>query len=129
MKHISNFIFEALKVTSKSKVSSDADPGNPNTWGEGDVLSGQYGYNMTIPVFYKVIKKTARQFTVVKLSKKLVSGHYNGSFKEIPDDKKLEQDLKGTQYRARINKHNNLVINDVYVHLWDGKPVYGDDMD
>ena len=129
MINIKDFIFEKLKLNKDIEIGADKKEDDPTTWDVGDILSGTFGYSMTIPVFFKVIKKTAKQFTVVKLSKKLASGHYNGSFEEVPDESKLDQDLKRNQIRARINKRNHLVIDDVYVSLWDGKPVHGDDMD
>lgn len=129
MKHITQYILEKFKISKDTKLSSDPD--DISTWKEGDILYGTFGYSMTIPVFYKVIKRTNLQFTVVKLSKKIVSGHRNGDFYEVPDDTKLEKDLKGTQYRGRIRKKgkNILKIDDVYCHLWDGEPVYGNDLD
>lgn len=129
MINITKFILEKLKINKDMEVGPDKKADDPDTWEVGDILFGTWGYNMTLPAFFKVIKKTAKQFTVVKLSKKLASGHYNGSFEEIPDDSKLESDLKKLPIKARINKRNNLVIDGVYVRLWDGKPVWGNDMD
>lgn len=129
MINIKDFIFEKLKLNKDIEIGADKKEDDPTTWDVGDILSGTFGYNMVIPAFFKVIKKTAKQFTVVKLSKKLASGHYNGSFEEVPDESKLDQDLKRNPIRARINKRNHLVIDNIYVSLWDGKPVHGDDMD
>ena len=93
MKSIIKYFNEALiKKTTKIKTTGYKKPDDPNTWEEGDVLYGVSHYSMTLPYFYKVIKKTAKTFTLVELTAKLASGHYNGYFSEVPDDSKLEKD-------------------------------------
>lgn len=133
MKSINSYINEAL-IKKDTKLDKDAykKPDDPNTWTVGDTLYGVSHYSMTLPYFYKVIKKTAKTFTLVELTAKLASGHYNGYFSEVPDDSKLEKDLKGEQIRVRINKYNNLVVgksSKIYLRLWDGEPVEGCDLD
>jgi hypothetical protein len=134
MKSINSYINEAL-IKKDTKLNKDTykKPDDPNTWTVGDTLYGVYHYSMTLPYFYKVIKKTAKTFTLVELTAKLASGHYNGYFSEVPDDSKLEKDLKGEQIRARINKFNELSVgrssSKINLHLWDGKPVEGCDLD
>lgn len=125
MKKFYQYIIEKLKIDKDIK-SQDKDSNDPNTWDEGDILSGTFCYNMTIPYFYKVIKKTAKTFTLIELPKKLASGHYNGLFSEVPDDSK---EPKAKPKTVRINKWGSLFIGRVHLHLWDGKPVEGDDMD
>ena len=133
MKSIIYFLNEALiKKDTKLDKNSYKKADDPNTWTVGDTLYGVFHYSMTLPYFYKVIKKTAKTFTLVELTAKLASGHYNGYFSEVPDDSKLEKDLKGEQIRARINKYNNLVVgksSKIYLKLWDGEPVEGCDLD
>ena len=103
---------------------------HPNTWDVGDILCGTYNYSMIIPYFYKIIKRTNKSFTVVRLSEKVVSGHYNGQYTVIPDKSKTENDIKNNRWmHVRINKWNRVHVQDVYVTLWDGKPLHGDDMD
>lgn len=126
---IKDYILEGFRINKDTDVK-DRDPEDPSTWEEGDILSGTSGYSMTIPYFFKIIKKTPSGFSSVKLSKKLDSGHYNGSFTEVPDDSKLEKDLKGKVYRTIVRKGKKWCkVDDVFVHLWNGKPVHGDDMD
>ena len=133
MKSIIYFLNEALiKKDTKLDKNSYKKADDPNTWTVGDTLYGVSHYSMTLPYFYKVIKKTAKTFTLVELTAKLASGHYNGYFSEVPDDSKLEKDLKGEQIRVRINKYNNLVVgksSKIYLRLWDGEPVEGCDLD
>ena len=133
MKSIIYFLNEALiKKDTKLDKNSYKKADDPNTWTVGDTLYGVSHYSMTLPYFYKVIKKTAKTFTLVELTAKLASGHYNGYFSEVPDESKLEKDLKGEQIRARINKYNNLVVgksSKIYLKLWNGEPVEGCDLD
>jgi len=130
MKHIIEYLFEKLKIN-KDTQNKNSDPEDPSTWQPGDILSGTFGYSMTLPIFYYIVKRTTSQFTLVKLSKKIVSGHHNGSFEEVPDESKLEKDLKGKEIRARLSKNSGsyLKVDGHYMHLWDGEPVWGNDMD
>lgn len=134
MKSIVDFFTEALiKKDTKIDKNSYKKTDDPNTWTVGDTLYGVYSYSMTLPYFYKIVKKSGKTFTLVELSAKLASGHYNGNFSEVPDDSKLEKDLKGEQIRTRINKFNRLAVrhysSKINLHLWDGKPVEGCDLD
>ena len=129
MKHIIEYLFEKLKINKDTQYNSD--PEDPSTWKPGDILSGTFGYSMTLPIFYYIVKRTTSQFTLVKMSKKIVSGHHNGSFEEVPDESKLQKDLKGQEIRARLPKNHGsyLKVDGHYMHLWDGEPVWGNDMD
>ena len=123
---LNDYILEKFKINSSNINAKEEDLSDPTGWKEGDILSGTFGYNMTIPIFYKIIKRTAKSFTLQKLAKKLVSGHYNGSFEEIPDENK---EAKSKPINARINKYNHVMADRVFLHKWDGKPVWGNDMD
>ena len=125
---ITKYIVEKFRL-SKDNLTNHYEPDDPTYWEVDDVLSGTYGYNMTLPVFYKIVKKPPKGFSVVKLTSKLASGHYNGSFTEVPDDSCLKDDLKQKPKTVRINSRGNVVIDRCYVTLWDGKPVWGNDMD
>ena len=127
MNNLKDYILEKFKVTSKNASDQkEEDLSDPTYWEKGDILSGTFGYSMTIPIFYKIIKRTVKSFTLQKLAKKLVSGHYNGSFEEIPDENK---EAKSKPINARINKYNHVMADRVFLHKWDGKPVWGNDMD
>ena len=129
MKSIYQFIQEKLVINSKSK-SAEIDPYDPSGWTVGSILTGTVGYNMVIPKFFEIIKKTPKGFTCVELSKKLAGGHYNGQFSEVPDESKHDEDLKGKKFQGRIKPNSKYVrVNNVLVHLWNGEPVDGDDMD
>lgn len=127
MKTFINYILESFKLNSKNlKNTGEEDLSDPNSWKEGDILSGTLAYSMTIPYFYRILKRTAKSFTLQKLPKKLASGHYNGSFTAVPDESKKPTDKP---INVRINKHNNVVVDRVWLRKWDGEPVHGDDMD
>lgn len=107
-----------------SKIKKEAD--NPDTWEVGDIICGTAGATMYLPRWFKIIKRTNKQFTCIRLKGKIVSGHRNGQWEEVPTDE--EYDNK--EYKGRINKWGRLKIDDTSMYLWDGKtPLYGDDMD
>lgn len=128
MKNIFNFITEKL-VINKSSKAKNKNPEDPSTWEVNDILSGTWGYNMIIPDFYKIVKKTPAGFSLIQLSKKLADGHYNGRFAEVPDDSKLESDMKQKPKSCRIRRGKYIKCDNCYLHLWNGEPVWGDDMD
>lgn len=131
MINLIDYIYEKLDVNNidPNKIK-EKNPNNPEDWDKGDILCGIYGYNMSLPAWYEIIKKTPRGFTVVQRTGKIISGHYNGSWQEIPDNSKRDKDLSGKQISCRIKKYGGLKIENVWVHLWDGKtPLNGDDMD
>lgn len=128
MKNIFNFITEKL-VINKSSKAKNKNPEDPSTWEVNDILSGTWGYNMIIPEFYKIVKKTPAGFSLIQLSKKLADGHYNGRFAEVPDDSKLESDMKQKPKSCRIRRGKYIKCDNCYLHLWNGEPVWGDDMD
>lgn len=98
---------------------------NPNTFEIGDILAGTAGYSMTLPRFYKIIKRTAKQFTCIRLEGKIVSGHKNGQWEEVPSDQRYDDKF----YTCRINKWGSIRIDGHTVRVWDGTPLMGDDMD
>ena len=123
MKNLKDIILERLHVNKDTKEIKLDDP---SQWEVGDILAGTFGYTISCPVFYKIIKRTAKQFTVARIPGKIISGHRNGQWKEIADEKAIPE--KET-INARINKNGNVIVDGVYVRLWDGTPLQGDDMD
>ena len=106
-------------------ISKERKNDDPDTFEIGDILAGTAGYTMTLPRFYKIIKRTNKQFTCVRLKGKIVSGHRNGQWEEIPTDEYYND----TEYTCRINKWGSIKIDGHTVTVWNGKPLYGDDMD
>lgn len=114
-----------LSKKNPTAISKEKNNKDPETWEIGDVLAGTFGYSMTLPRFFKIIKRTAKQFTCIRLKGKIVSGHRNGQWEEVPTDEPYDN----TQYTGRINKWGYVKIDDIAVKIWDGEPLYGDDMD
>ena len=128
MKKIQNFIIEKL-IINKDIKSKPKNSDDPTTWDVNDILCGTWGYNMTIPEFYKIVKKTPSGFSLINLTKKLVGGHYNGNYEVVPDDSKLAQDMKQKPKSCRIRHGKYVKCDNCYLHLWNGEPVSGNDMD
>lgn len=123
LKNGADGMFDGCTKMQREKNAEDA-----TTWEVGDILAGSSGYNMVLPRFYKITKKTASQFTCIRLAGKIVDGSRNGQWHEIATDEPYEYD-HGKEYKCRINKWGRVRVDDVLVSLWNGKPLYGDDMD
>lgn len=131
MKHIKQFIFEKLKLNNQSKLNntSDEDLTDNTKWKVGDILCGVWSYSMTIPYFYKILKRTAKSFTIIELKTKIVSGHFNGQYEVMPEyPYKVDNDEK--PITARIKKDGYVYANKVHLNKWDGKtPLPGNGLD
>ena len=129
MKKFNTYLLEKLIINKDSQKSDkwnkEKDWYDPTDWNVDDILCGTAGYSMVLPRFYKIIKKTAKSFKVVRIPGKIVSGHRNGQWEEVAD----LNGKPGEEFTGRINKHGHVRIDDILVHLWDGKPLNGDDMD
>jgi len=114
-----NFILEKLKVNSKTQVNSKTND-DPLSWEVGDIFWFD-GFHIE---FYKIIKRTSKQFELHNIPMKLISGYFNSAkYTCEPDiDKESEFITKG-----RISEDNILIINKRkgYAGLWDGKPIEG----
>lgn len=119
MKQLYSFIIEKLKINSKSQVNSKTND-DPLSWEVGDIFWFD-GFHIE---FYKIIKRTSKQFELHNIPVKLISGYFNSvKYTCEPDiDKESEYITKG-----RISKDNMLIINKRkgYSGLWDGKPIEG----
>ena len=119
MKQLYNFILEKLKINSKSRVNSKTND-DPLSWEVGDIFWFD-GFHIE---FYKIIKRTSKQFELHNIPVKLISGYFNSvKYTCEPDiDKESEFITKG-----RISKDNILIIDKRkgYAGLWDGKPIEG----
>ena len=119
-----------LEYINKTKTSEyTTDKKDPNNWEVGDVLYGTAGFTMTLPRFYKIVKKTNKTFTVRRLEGKIVSGHHNGQWQEVATDKFYDGAKDET---CRVNKWGYVRLGGKYgfsLSYYDGHPVYGDDMD
>jgi len=93
----------------------------------GDILSGCYHYSMTIPHFYQVIKVTDKRLKVVRMDSRMVKSvdRYNQQGWEMP----INAHLDGKTLLARPYKDEWLIGSSydmIFVHKWDGQPVWAD---
>ena len=127
MKNLKDIVLEKL-IINKDTNFKGVDEEDPSTWGVGDIVCCTAGYSMSLPRFYKITKTTPKGIVVQKMKGKIVSGHRNGQWEEIAD----ENGPLGEEFKGRITQRGSgmhVKINGHHVHLWDGKPLYGDDMD
>lgn len=133
MKHILEYL-KTKKLETKPDDVEDRDvkykdekkANDPDTWDVGDILCGTFGSTMSLPRWFKVVKRTNKQFTCIRLKGKIVSGKMNGQWKEIATEEKYDD----KEYKGRVTKWGSLRIDDTLMHLWDGKtPLYCDDQD
>ena len=121
-------ILEYLLSKTKGNNDEEYDRTKPEFWEVGDILCGTAGWSMCLPRWYKIVKRTAKKITCIRLEGKIVSGHKNGQWEEMPTDNQSRYDTK--EFNGMITERGTVKIDDVYVHLWDGKtPLQGDDMD
>lgn len=96
----------------------------------GDILAGTWGYSMTLPAFYRVLKRTPAMVEIVKLraNRDYTDKYYNqGCFRATPTEL-----VEGGPIRVKVQKHGL----DEYVHVeycflrkWSGKPLMCNDLD
>lgn len=94
----------------------------------GDVLAGTWGWSMTIPAFFKVVRKTAKRLVLEEYDGRMVSSDgYGQQGYEMPDfTRPLGEKL------GRVEGDYVIVgsrSETVLLKLWDGKPVWADYMD
>lgn len=129
--HINEYLNTKDIKEDPDKIRNNKRTDAPSTWEVGDILCGCYHYSVTLPYFYKIIKKSNVQFTLQRMEEKLVSGHYNGQYEVIADDK---EDEKEKPIKVRVNKYGRVQVGSgwgaVILRLWDGKtPLKGNDLD
>lgn len=67
---------EEIPYTPKPRNTRTQDPDYENPFEVGDILEGDFGYSMILPVWVQVVSKTAKTVTVRRLEDKVVS--YDG---------------------------------------------------
>lgn len=99
----------------------------------GDILSGTWGYSMTIPCFYKVTKVTPTGVKVIELDKFMSQsgdGGYNQMGWELP---RLSSTRRGaTEQLARCIGEGYKIgsrYDARYLRPWNGSPVWANYMD
>lgn len=89
-------------------------------WTPGKIIYSISGYSMTIVTFYKIIKRSGNTIYVRELAQKK-DGEYSG--KTVPVDNAFVSNdvLSGRLPNPKINRE--------YVKVWDGKPLYYNELD
>ena len=126
MKKLYNFICEKLLISKDTQKQVDKKADDPSTWDVGDILAGTAGYSMQLPRFYKITKITPKMVTAVRIHGKIVSGHRNGQWEEVADENSKPI---GEPCRGKVRPSGSVKLDGTYLHLWNGKPLSGDDMD
>lgn len=119
MKQLYSFILEKLKINSKSQVNSKTND-DPLSWEVGDIFWFD-GFHIE---FYKIIKRTSKQFELHNIPVKLISGYFNSAKYTCEPD--IDNESKIIT-KGRISKDNILIIDKRkgYTGLWEGKPIEG----
>lgn len=128
MKNLKDIIIEKLHINKDTKSTEDIDPWDASQFEINDIVCCTAGYSMSLPRFYKITRKTPKGIVVKRMTGKIVSGHRNGQWQEIAD----ENAPLGDEYKGRIvqrGEHARVKIDGHIVHLWNGEPLHGDDMD
>lgn len=96
----------------------------------GDIYHRQWGYDMTINTYYKVLMVRGKKATVVELGKKVISGSLQQG-KVVPDEKNRETKTTIALIKPDGSLRIRFMGDGDYgtYHKWDGKPDYEDHMD
>lgn len=94
----------------------------------GDILAGTWGYSMTIPAFFKVVKVTAKRLRLEEYDGRMISSDgYGQRGYEVPDFTRCKGEKVGRiedDYVVVGSKWDTILLK-----RWDGRPVWADYMD
>ena len=128
MSHVE--IFYGLCVEEKEIESETNEETKPievksvEDWTAGDILYTSDGYDCTIVSFYKVLKRTPKTLTVIRINQKLI-GEDPSNCHTVPE-KSLQAKRFASEEVARINKYNNAKLDGSRLKFWDGTPLWTD---
>ena len=130
--------FEVEEIPQKPRRVASQVEGYENPFEVGDILEGDFGYNMILPVWYEVVKVTSKQVTLKELSSIVVShdGYGQAGVKK-PNIGVYKKDWEGKEreIRALVKKHGGsyfdkydnpkkkyyVTVNNHILDLWDGE--------
>lgn len=100
----------------------------------GDILYGMWHYSMHYPVWFRVVKVTAKGAVAERLGSVCVQptdGGYGQQGYEAPDESRV---VESRQHRIRFGRHGMETgsyqrYNHYDLSKWDGKPIWADHMD
>lgn len=118
---------EEIKPKKKKAVSSDSTFVNP--FKVGDILTGDSGCTMTLPVFYEVVKVTKAQVVLRELKSYISSGTYFQGY-TMPC---LGEYAREATSRCGVKKFSwgetFVSVDRTFLHPWDGKEKWHDRLD
>jgi len=94
----------------------------------GDILCGIFGYSMTLPVFYRVVKRNGNTVTIQKLGHSIERTDDVGNFTAMP----IFQSSDGETERRKVSTYGlaeTVRCEYCTLHIWDGRPIRGNDFD
>lgn len=128
MSHVE--IFYGLCVEEKEIESETNEETKPvevksvEDWTAGDILYTSDGYDCTIVSFYKVLKRTPKTLTVIRIKKRYI-GEDPSNCHTVPEES-LQANEYASEEVARINKYNNAKLDGSRLKFWDGTPLWTD---
>ena len=116
MNNITTYIIEKLRLGKDTKVNTSST--DPDSWQVGDIICA---YGICIE-FYKIMRRTASRFDLIKYDTKILSGALNAfEYTAIPNKNSISR----SSSKLIVTKRGYNIDGDKYsyVHLWDGEPV------
>jgi len=116
MKQLISYLTEKLKLNKDTKVNTSST--DTESWQVGDFICAHGTYLE----FYKIMKRTASRFDLIKYETKILSGSLNAvEYTAIPD----ENSTCRSSSKLIVTKRGFSIDGEKYsyVHLWDGEPV------
>lgn len=99
-----------------------------NDFKVGDILAGTWGWSMTIPAFFRVVRKTAKRLVLEEYEGVMInSDGYGQRGYEVPDFTNAKGEKLGRiedGYVVVGSRYDTILLK-----LWDGKPVWADYVD
>ena len=137
---------EIEEIPQKKRWSATNDPDYENPFEVGDILEGDFGYSMVLPVWYEVVKVTAKQATLKELASIVVSHDgYGQAGVKRPNIGVYKKDWDGKEkeVKALVKKHKGswydkfddpkkkyyVVISNHIFDIWDGQDASFDTYD
>lgn len=122
----------AVKIERKKRESKVHDPNFNNPYKVGDILCGDCGCTMTIPVWYEVIKVTPTRVRVKQLLSHVTSGSYmQGESMPLLGFYEREGNYKSSGAVEKLFSEDSYCvrIGRTITTLWNGKPMWHDHLD
>lgn len=97
-----------------------------------DILVTDIGYSMTLPIFYKVIKRTTQTLSLQRLGQKTIEGDGMIGYCVPTEIESTNNHLAQLTARIKSNSDHEYAWrakDRMYFKMWNGKPEYHNHMD